>query len=216
MPRTPVGAREAKKRATETALRIAAIRLFGERGYDATSTIDIANEANVTPRTFFNHFPTKEAVLLLPYELLAGTVATALRGRPAGEDPAKSAAAAALQTWSTIAAITAHEPQRGVMLDTLQLMFSDSAARAIFLERRAVIEDVAWATLQERGVSADDLAARTALITVIALAYHSLRLWADSDGAESLVALLARCLLNAPDPNRLAAGITDTGDPSAP
>ncbi|CAM4167616.1 TetR/AcrR family transcriptional regulator [Nocardia ninae] len=42
----------------------AAVRLFTEQGYDQTSVADIAEAADVSKRTFFLHFPTKEDVLL--------------------------------------------------------------------------------------------------------------------------------------------------------
>lgn len=59
-----LGRRERKKQATRHALVAAAIRLFTERGYDETSVADIAEAADVSKRTFFLHFPTKEDVLL--------------------------------------------------------------------------------------------------------------------------------------------------------
>jgi AcrR family transcriptional regulator len=41
----------------------AALRLFGEHGYDATTVKDITDAAGVAKGTFFNYFDTKEAVL---------------------------------------------------------------------------------------------------------------------------------------------------------
>jgi AcrR family transcriptional regulator len=58
-----VGLRERKKQRTRQALIDAAIGLFEERGYEATTVADIAAAAEVTPRTFFLHFPAKEAVV---------------------------------------------------------------------------------------------------------------------------------------------------------
>lgn len=40
-----------------------ALRLFGERGYDATTVKDITDAADVAKGTFFNYFDTKEAIL---------------------------------------------------------------------------------------------------------------------------------------------------------
>ena len=81
--------------ATERAMREAALRLMSERGYDATSTDDIARAAGVSPRTFFNYFASKDAVVLLPEGVfLERLVTSALDPRPAGEDPAAAVAAA--------------------------------------------------------------------------------------------------------------------------
>ncbi|MGH3443318.1 MAG: TetR/AcrR family transcriptional regulator [Nitriliruptorales bacterium] len=44
-------------------LEDAAVRLFLERGYDRTTVADIAAAAGVTERTFFHHFPSKDAVV---------------------------------------------------------------------------------------------------------------------------------------------------------
>ncbi len=59
-----LGRRERKKELTRQALVDAAVRLFTERGYDQTGVADIAEAADVSKRTFFLHFPTKEDVLL--------------------------------------------------------------------------------------------------------------------------------------------------------
>jgi AcrR family transcriptional regulator len=44
-------------------LQQAALELFGERGYEATTTAEIAARAGVTERTFFRHFPDKREAL---------------------------------------------------------------------------------------------------------------------------------------------------------
>jgi AcrR family transcriptional regulator len=54
------GLREQKKRATREAIARAAWKLFNRRGFDAVTVADIAREANVSEKTVFNYFPTKE------------------------------------------------------------------------------------------------------------------------------------------------------------
>jgi AcrR family transcriptional regulator len=57
--------RQAHKLRIERALQQAALTLFAEQGYDATTTDEIADRAGVSHRTFFRYFPTKESVLFV-------------------------------------------------------------------------------------------------------------------------------------------------------
>lgn len=55
--------RARKKARTREALQNAAMVLFVARGFDAATVDEIATAAEVSQRTFFRHFPTKEAVV---------------------------------------------------------------------------------------------------------------------------------------------------------
>jgi AcrR family transcriptional regulator len=58
-----MGRRERKKLATRHALIDAAVELFTEQGFEKTTVAQIAERADVSTRTFFLHFATKEDVL---------------------------------------------------------------------------------------------------------------------------------------------------------
>jgi AcrR family transcriptional regulator len=83
----PTGRREAHKQATRAALRAAAMRLFAEQGYDATTVADIARAANVTQRTFYRYFDGKEDLIAGEYGSWLTLVAGAIRARPSDEPP---------------------------------------------------------------------------------------------------------------------------------
>lgn len=54
------GLRARKKRAARKAIAATARRLFAERGFDAVTVAEVAAAAEVSEKTVFNHFPTKE------------------------------------------------------------------------------------------------------------------------------------------------------------
>ena len=58
-----VGARERKRRGTLQRIAETGLELFAEKGYDATTLEDVAAAADISPRTFFYYFKTKDEIL---------------------------------------------------------------------------------------------------------------------------------------------------------
>lgn len=81
------GLRARKKEQTRRALRDCGARLFAERGFAGTTIADIAACANVSERTFFRYFDSKEALLLPDTVDLFAYIEDALAARPADEEP---------------------------------------------------------------------------------------------------------------------------------
>ncbi len=85
---------ELRRRATRAALEEAALAKFIERGIDQVTVAEVAEEVGVTERTFYRHFPTKEAVLFGDYHQRLEWLSAALAARPASESIFDSALAA--------------------------------------------------------------------------------------------------------------------------
>ncbi len=76
---------EQRRRSTREALRRAALASFAGKGFANVTVAELAREAGVTERTFFRHFPTKEAVLFQDYETQVEWLSEALAQRPTSE-----------------------------------------------------------------------------------------------------------------------------------
>jgi AcrR family transcriptional regulator len=78
--------RDRRKLETRRNLRTAALKLFAEKGFDATTITDITESADVAPRTFFLHFASKEAVLVGDHKERMQRFRVSFLARPADED----------------------------------------------------------------------------------------------------------------------------------
>lgn len=88
------GLRERKKRQTREAIAAAALDLFERQGYAATTIAQIAAAADVSPRTVFGYFASKEELIFLDQGEWYGRLEARINGRPAHET-----APEALRAW---------------------------------------------------------------------------------------------------------------------
>jgi AcrR family transcriptional regulator len=78
------GLRERKKRATRDAIAVTARRLFAERGFDDVTVAEVAAAADVSEKTVFNHFATKDDLVFAGGETRLAELRAAIAGRPPG------------------------------------------------------------------------------------------------------------------------------------
>jgi AcrR family transcriptional regulator len=81
------GLRERKKARTREAIINAAIDLFEQQGYDATTVEEIAAAADVSERTFFRYFESKLDVVMAQKTDATPDLEAHLANRPPGERP---------------------------------------------------------------------------------------------------------------------------------
>lgn len=88
------GRRERKKQRTRDALIEAAMELFAAKGYERTAVHEITDAVDVSERTFFRYFASKEDLALSFVRDGAAAFAAALAARPPEEEPLTAARAA--------------------------------------------------------------------------------------------------------------------------
>jgi AcrR family transcriptional regulator len=112
-PEAVEGRRERKRRQTRERIEQAAMTLFMERGFDATTIEEITEAADVSKRSFFDYFPSKEEVVFAWQDSFADRLMAAIAARPAGESPVKAVEEALIVT------ITASADERALALSEL-------------------------------------------------------------------------------------------------
>jgi AcrR family transcriptional regulator len=78
------GLRERKKRQTREAIATAAMELFQLRGYDEVTVADVARAVDVSEKTVFNYFATKEDLVFFRSEEHVAARVDAILNRPPG------------------------------------------------------------------------------------------------------------------------------------
>jgi AcrR family transcriptional regulator len=155
------GLRELKKARTRASLREHALRLFREKGYQATTVEQIAAAAEVSPSTFFRYFPTKEDVVL--QDDMDTRMIAALEQQPPGLGPVAAVRAATRQVFSSYTAADVD-----VIRETMTLTLTVPEIRARALDEFArAISGIAEAVAKRSGRAPDDLAVRTVAGAVV-------------------------------------------------
>jgi AcrR family transcriptional regulator len=151
------GLRERRRRRTMEAIIDAALALFEERGYDAVPVEEIAAAAEVSPRTFYRHFPAKEDVLVLDPRTEAAVRAALAQERPGETD-------AGFVARTLIAALTARRPdraRRGYQLIQTTPALQARAFQLVWRDQEVIVQ-----ALLARHPAAPDAELRARVVTV--------------------------------------------------
>ncbi len=127
--------RERKKRRTRAAIAEAALELFWEHGFQETTIREVAEAADVAPRTVWSYFPTKEDLVFPDHAELREQLERRLAERAEG-----ATAIDTLREW--IAELLADERGYDAKIRQLQLIEREPALRGHERLRQAELEDI--------------------------------------------------------------------------
>jgi AcrR family transcriptional regulator len=161
MTAAPTGLRERKKLATRQLIAETARGLFAERGFDRVTVAEIARTADVSEKTVFNYFATKEDLVYWQLEAFEAQILEAVSGREPGESALTAFSRFVLAQRGLI---VEKDPQRREELLALTRVIVESPA---LVEREQQIfgrftESLAALLAEETGADGDDIAPRVA------------------------------------------------------
>lgn len=180
---TEVDWRARKKAATKHAIQAHALRLFVEKGYDATTVDEIAAAAGVSHMTFFRYFPRKEEVV--EYDEYDPLLEELVAARPAAESPLTALHRAIRAGLEQILAT-----DREALLTRTRLVLRNPVLRA----RNIVAQDTtrnlfASAIARRAGKTEADYAKTVLASAALGAIGVAVQTWADRDDAD-LIALI--------------------------
>lgn len=140
----PVDRRERRRRRTRALVAEAALRLADERGYDHVTVDDIAEAADIAPRTFFRYFATKDDAFFVDHGEQLAHLRRELDALPDDAPVAEGLARAVL------AMVQDAEPDRERAQARARLVDATPALRARSLERQAEWRDALAGVVGDR------------------------------------------------------------------
>lgn len=176
-----MGLRERKKAMTRTALEDAALELFTRKGFDHTTVDEIADACNVSRRTFFRYFASKEDIFSGDKDVHESEMFDLIAARPADE-PALASLRATL-----IALAADLEADRPRMVAKVRIINETPSLRSAGLEHEQGTIDLVVDALARRSEAEVDDEARFRLRLVTQAAIGALRAAIDrwvANGAE--------------------------------
>ena len=175
--------RTRKKAATKQSIQHHALRLFTEKGYDATTVEEIAAAAGVSHMTFFRYFPRKEEVV--EYDEYDPLIEDLIVARPPDEPPLVAVQQAIRSGLEQILLA-----DREALLTRTRLILHNPVLRSRNLVAQDATRDLLARALARRaGLAKPDLAATVQASAVLAVIGPAMTAWAEGD-VDDLIAVV--------------------------
>lgn len=181
---------------TQRAIQAHAVRLFTERGYDATTVTDVAEAAGVSPMTVYRHFPTKEDLVLV--DQYGRLVAERIAASSAAQPLVRRIGRALIESATTLTGGGHGEDLTAsgqFLLARLRLMISTPALRAKHLDNNYALQQEIVDALGGDDADPDmTFHAQAAASACLAATYTALVRWTEDNGRSELPELVTKAL----------------------
>jgi AcrR family transcriptional regulator len=186
----PESTRERRLRKRRDEVALAAIRLFERRGFDAVTVDEIAEAADIAPRTFFRYFATKEDVFFTDQSERLAALRETIAARPQDEPILASVRHAIL------AMAEQHGLNGEAKLLSARVLAATPSLRAGAIARQTEWEQALVEMVADRlGVDpTTDLRPHVVASTTLAALRSALQLWLAGDGRDDLISLANQAL----------------------
>lgn len=176
-----------------------ALGRFANRGYESVTMAEVAEALDVSERTLFRYFPTKESLLDPAHEELLSQLTTELESRPATE----SAFVAVRESLRSLG--DELDQDRDSFATRMEILRSHPDLQAHMLHRQGELEDaIAVVVASRAGIDpAEDLRPELFAAAAVCALRIAVDRWVDSDTDTDLLSYLEESL------DVLAAGLSD-------
>ncbi|MEP6478320.1 MAG: TetR family transcriptional regulator [Rhodoglobus sp.] len=190
-----LGLRERKRLATRRAIQVAVLDLVAERGLDKVTVDEISRVADISPRTFFNYFPSKEEALVGDNpELPGGDSVEAFVGAGSSTDLIDGVAELLIEAAEHSMEDFLLSSQRRVILKHYPQLFAMRMASMHQFEQDLDAVIARRLAADDPALAADSaaLTQKSRLVTLIAVAAmrHAWATWSDGESGRDFSARL--------------------------
>lgn len=181
-----VGLRSRKKLRTRQAIQDAALELFVDQGFEATTVEQIAARAEVSPTTFFRYFASKSELIKGDQGERVPSLQQVILKRPASEDDLEVLRVAIQQEW-----ISGVDPERTLRMASV--IAASPELRGVSFEigyqwRASISEALA----ERHGLDSPDERCVFAASTVMTVFWRSVEIWRREGARDDLAAQFDR------------------------
>jgi AcrR family transcriptional regulator len=171
-----ISLRERKKASTRARLIEVAVELFVTKGFEATTVEEVAAACEVSPRTFFRYFATKEDLLFADPDERSAQILDVIARRPRREAPIETLRAAMLELSDI------YEANRPTLVMRRRVFQSTEALRGRQFERQTRGVHSLAVAIRGREPGLSELEARVIAGAATAAMRAAIETWLDSDG----------------------------------